>query len=119
MSPEAMIDILKANGGGSFDIQTYPVGIGGLTRVNIQPRIRGGYDPTPTPCTVIAAFVGGLMATGVVAFIIAMIVMVAVAVSTDGTTNAGVSGHLISTCFFSWLIATLLGGVAAACYDLS
>jgi len=117
MENETILDMLKA--GGDFDIQTYKVGTGGQTRVNIQPRINYSGDAALTTGHVIGDFFGGLMVAGVAAFVVAMIVMIAVAVSTDGTPNAGVSGHLVSTCFYSWLVVTILGGVVAVVYDLS
>lgn len=111
MENDAILDMLKA--GGNFDIQTYKVGTGGLTRVNIQPRFNVKQTPLTTT-NVIGDFFGGLMLAGVVAFVVAMIVMVAVAISHDGTTNSGVPNALIATCFYCWVGVTLLGGVGAA-----
>ena len=116
---DAVLDILKTSGGGSVDVQTYPVGLGGLTRVNVQPRLNISYDTTPTPLGLVIGFISGAMIAGIAAFVVAMVVMVAVAVSHDGTTNSGVSNALITTCFYCWVVATLLGGVAAVLYNLT
>ena len=115
---DAVLDILKTSGGGSVDIQTYPVGLGGLTRVNVQPRLNISYDTTPTPLGLVIGFIVGVMIAGIAAFVVAMIIMVAVAVSHDGTSNSGVPDALIITCFYCWVVVTLLGGVAVVLFDL-
>jgi hypothetical protein len=116
MDTQAIQDILQAGGGGNIDIQSYRVGTGGMTRVNVQPALRRGYDPTPV--TLVGGTIAGLLIVAVLAAIVAVVIMVAVAVSTDGTTNAGVSDALVAKCFYGWVIATIIGGVLGALYSL-
>lgn len=119
MENEAILEILKA-GGGNIDIQTYKVGTGGLTRVNIQPVHRVDYancEIDTSAWSVFIGFISGLMVAGVGVAILAIAIMGAVAVAHDGTSNSGVPDSLIATCFYVWVVVTLLGGVAGGWYN--
>jgi len=111
---DSVLDIARAQGGGDFDIQTYPVGIGGLTRVNVQPRIGISYDTTPTPFGVFTGFVSGLMIAGIGTFILMVLFGAAVAVVRGGE----ISDAMIGTCFHIWIVITVIGTVAGGLINL-
>jgi len=110
---DAVLDILKTSGGGNFDIQTYPVGLGGLTRVNVQPRLNITYDTTPTPFGVFTGLVSGLMVAGIGTFILMVAFGVVVAVVTGNLSDA-----LIATCFHIWVAVTVIGTVVGGLINL-
>jgi hypothetical protein len=110
---DSVLDIARAQGGGDFDFQTYRVGTGGLTRVNIQPRLGISYDTTPTPFGVFTGLISGLLVAGIGTFILMVLFGVVIAIRTGD-----ISDTLIGTCFHIWLVITVLGGVAGFLINL-
>jgi hypothetical protein len=114
---DAVNDILQAGGGGNVDVQSYKVGLGGLTRINIQPDRNYGYDTTPTPFKVLMGFVSGTLIAGVGSLILALAVGAALLVL-NYITYDSVTPALITRSFHIWGIVSLLSGLAVALYDL-
>jgi|SRR5208337_3534926 len=113
---DAVLDILK-QGGGNIDIQTYPVGLGGLTRVNVQPAVVYSYDTTPTVWGVLMGFLSGTLIVGVGTLVLAVAIVAALVMFSVISLN-GLTVGLLTTIFFWWAGVSLLSGVVVAVYGL-
>jgi hypothetical protein len=113
---DTVSDIIQANGGGNIDVQTYQVARS-LTRVNIQSDRNFGYDTTPSVSKVITGFISGVMVVGVGTLVLAIAVLAALLVLNYITYDT-LTPALITRSFHIWVVASLLGGLAAALCDL-
>jgi hypothetical protein len=120
MEPTTEMQTLLAQGG-KFRVRTYTDGSGvpGSQVLSVEPNVNvwNNNDTMSKARAVGIGFISGIMLAGVVAFVIAMAIMLVVVVSHDGTTNQGVSHATMAILVYSWTVVTLLGGMAFAAYN--